>query len=130
MQFAGSESSKAMFSPTHIPDPAQFTAATQDCYSDLHTTLFQSSFRRLTIWHKMIGNKRHPVMSSPECELINTQTQNRVCKATFVPSVPSRPSTQDPSKSKISQISSCRMHRYFGQVLSTVVTALLYYEHC
>ncbi|KAG5268001.1 hypothetical protein AALO_G00228330 [Alosa alosa] len=63
---AGSESSKAMFSPTHIPDPAQFTAATQDCYSDLHTTLFQSSFRRLTIWHKMIGNKRHPVMSSPE----------------------------------------------------------------
>ncbi|KAG5272434.1 hypothetical protein AALO_G00165500 [Alosa alosa] len=55
-----------MFSPTHIPDPAQFTAATQDCYSDLHTTLFQSSFRRLTIWHKMIGNKRHPVMSSPE----------------------------------------------------------------
>ncbi|KAG5273286.1 hypothetical protein AALO_G00149700 [Alosa alosa] len=45
-------------------------------------------------------------------------------------SVPSRPSTQDPSKSKISQISSCRMHRYFGQVLSTVVTTLLYYEHC
>ncbi|KAG5261134.1 hypothetical protein AALO_G00300420 [Alosa alosa] len=35
-------------------------------HSDLHTTLFQSSFRRLTIWHKMIGNKRHPVMSSPE----------------------------------------------------------------
>ncbi|KAG5271833.1 hypothetical protein AALO_G00184480 [Alosa alosa] len=54
-----------MFSPTHIPVPAQFTAATQDCYSDLHTTLFQSSFRRLTIWHKMIGNKRHPCPICP-----------------------------------------------------------------